>query len=62
MTRKLEDIASNLDDMSITLEEIKEEIASDDPPSTEKLDQIQNEMERAADAIDDSLTHEPPEE
>ena len=62
MTRKLEDIASNLDDMSITLEEIKEEIASDDPPSTEKLDQIQNEMERAADAIDDAQTHEPPEE
>jgi hypothetical protein len=61
-SRKLEDIASNLDDMSITLEEIKEEIASDDPRSTDKLDQIQNDMERAADKIDDSLTHQPPDE
>jgi hypothetical protein len=47
--------------MSITLEEIKEEVKSSDAGDTKKLDKVQAEMEKATDMIDDSLTPEPPE-
>ena len=57
--RKLDDIASNLDDLSVTLEEIKEEIRDD--TNTEKLDKVHNEMKRAADAIEE-VTDTPTEE
>lgn len=61
-TRKLEDIASNLDDLSITLEEIKEEIKSDATRDTGKLDNVLTDMESAADTIEESVTCEPPEQ
>lgn len=60
-SRKLEEIASNLDDMSVTLEEIKEEINSNDT-CTETLDKVKTDMERAADVIEESLTRQPPEQ
>jgi hypothetical protein len=59
--RKLEEISSNLDDMSLTLEEIKDEVKSGETGNIEKLDKVQAEMEKATDMIDDSLTPEPPE-
>jgi hypothetical protein len=60
-SRKLEDIASNLDDMSVTLEEIKEEIKGADRHDTDtKLDKVQTDMERAADVIEESLETQPP--
>ena len=60
-SRKLEEISSNLDDMSVTLEEIKDEVKSGETGKIEKLDKVQAEMEKATDMIDDSLTPEPPE-
>jgi hypothetical protein len=59
--RKLEEISSNLDDMSITLEEIKDEVKNGKTGTTDKLDKVQAEMEKATDMIDDSLTPEKPE-
>lgn len=62
-TRKLEEIAANLDDLSVTLEEMNEEIKikSDATQDTAKLDKVQADMERAADAIEESLTRQPSE-
>lgn len=54
-SRKLEEIASNLDDMSVTLEEIKEEVKEEAIARDEKLDKIHHEIERAADEIDENL-------
>ncbi|MDQ3349743.1 MAG: hypothetical protein M3545_17495 [Acidobacteriota bacterium] len=63
-SRKLEEIAANLDDMSITVEEIKEDLKERDssgaPQGAKKLDQVQSDMERAADEIEAALTREPP--
>jgi len=52
-TRKLEEIASHLDDMSVTLEEIREEIKGNEKDPQPKLDKVQADMERAADVIED---------
>jgi hypothetical protein len=55
-TRKLEEIASNLDDISVTLEEIKEEVKTGhDTRNLTKLDQVQMDVERVADVIDDAV-------
>ena len=53
-------MASNLDDLSVTLEEIKEEITDGNRRETEKLDKVHTEMERAADAIEGSLMRQTP--
>ena len=52
-SRKLEDIASDLDDMSVTIEEIKEE--GEDLDTKQKLESLRSEMKEAAQAIDESL-------
>ncbi len=57
-SRKLEDIASDLDDMSVTLEEIKDNPSGD--ASEEKLDKVQADIDRAADSIEKSLDPERP--
>ncbi len=63
-SRKLEEIAANLDDMSITVEEIKEDLkerhSSGALQGAEKLDQVLSDMERAADEIEAALTREQP--
>jgi hypothetical protein len=59
-SRKLEEMASNLDDLSVTLEEIREEITDSNRHETEKLDRVHTEMERAADAIEESLMRQTP--
>lgn len=53
-SRKLEDIVSNLDDMSTTIEEIKDKVESE-PIATAKLDSLHTEMTRAAAIIEESL-------
>ena len=62
-TRKLEDIASNLEDMSETIEEIRTETEArpDVAEVAEKLDALQADMTRAADRIDESLEDLDPE-
>ena len=61
--RKLEEIAANLDDMSVTVEEIKEDLkdgaSANGPRGIEKIDRVQADMERAADEIEAALTREP---
>lgn len=57
--RKLEDIASDLDDMSVTLEEIKDDPNRSDA-SEEKLDKVQADLDRVADSIEKSLDPERP--
>jgi len=52
--RKLEDIASNLEDMSTTIEEIKDQVPAA-PIETGKLDSLQTEMRRTAELIEESL-------
>jgi hypothetical protein len=52
-TRKLEEIASHLDDMSVTLEEIREEIKGNERDPLPTLEKVQADMERAADVIED---------
>lgn len=53
-TRKLEEIVSNLDDMSDTIEEIKEQ-GGCEPVASEKLDKLQTDMTRASDLIEETL-------
>lgn len=64
-SRKLDEIAANLDDMSITVEEIKEHLAEHDSAEHKrgvaKIEQVQNDLARAADVIDEALTREPDE-
>jgi len=61
--RTLEEIAANLDDMSVTVEEIKEDLkdgaSANGPRGIEKIDRVQADMERAADEIEAALTREP---
>jgi len=52
--KKLEDIASDLDDISVTLEEIKDESTTHNI-SDEAFDRVQTDIERAADAIEETL-------
>jgi hypothetical protein len=56
--RELEKIAANLDDMSVTLEEIKATTEESGSPDTKELAEIHEDIERAADAIDDAVDPE----
>jgi hypothetical protein len=51
-SRKLDKIASDLDDMSVTLEEIKDQIGDTGSPDHAQLNKIHSEVTRAADQID----------
>jgi hypothetical protein len=51
--RKLDEIATDLGDMSVTLEEIREQVADHEAPGDDKLDQIHREMIRVGDQIDE---------
>ena len=53
-TRKLDDIVSNLEDMSETIEDIKDRVGHE-PIATEKLDVLQTDMTRTADLIEETL-------
>jgi hypothetical protein len=56
--RELEKIAANLDDMSVTLEEIKATTEESGSPDTKELAESHEDIERAADAIDDAVDPE----
>jgi hypothetical protein len=60
-SRKLEEVSSDLDDMSITIDEIKDEATIGDRDDTKTLDEVQAEIEKASDMIDDSLSSDTPE-
>ena len=57
--RKLEDVAANLDDISETIEEIKDEKWEGDQPKT-GLDDLQQHVEQASDAIDEVVDPDKP--
>jgi methyl-accepting chemotaxis protein len=57
--RKLGEVAANLDDISDTLEEIKDAVHEGGTPSEGALDEVQQDVEDASDAIDDVVDHEP---
>ena len=54
-SRKLERIADNLDDMSVTLEEIKEDVQTTAALDAAKLDKVQADMERATEMIEEYI-------
>ncbi len=54
-SRKLDRIADNLDDMSVTLEEIKEDVGTTEALDTAKLDRVQAEMEKATEMIEECI-------
>ena len=55
--RKLGEVAANLDDISDTLEEIKDAVHEGGTPSEGTLDGLQQDVEDASDAIDDVVDH-----
>jgi len=59
--RKLEEIASGLDDLSVTLEEINQTVQEEGTADQKTLAKIGSDMERAADAIDDAVDPDTPE-
>jgi len=55
--RKLNDVASDLEDVSVTIDEIREEEAAEGVPvASTPIDEIQAQIEKAVDIIDESLT------
>ena len=54
--QKLEHIAAKIDDISETLEEIRSTVGEGGTTSSRKLDEVQAEVKRAADAIDKRST------
>ena len=54
-TRQLGIIAANLDDISLTLEEIKDATAENGCASAEALDTIERDVTRAAEAIEQAV-------
>jgi hypothetical protein len=56
--RKLGKIATNLDDMSDTLTELKDAAETGGRPSQATIDELQRYVEEASDAIDDVVDPE----
>ena len=60
-TRKLENIASDLEDMSTTIEEIKDKVdVEDETEVSGKLDSLRGDLTRTAALIEESLETTPP--
>jgi methyl-accepting chemotaxis protein len=55
--RKLGEVAANLDDMSDSIEELKDAAQERDSPSEGTLDELQQHVEDASDAIDEVVDH-----
>lgn len=55
---KLERVAAKLDDISETLEEIKSAVVEGDKLPGTKIDSVQHEVQRAADAIEEAVDPE----
>lgn len=58
--RKLGEVAANLDDMSDTIEELKDAMQEGDAPSAATIDELQQGVAQAADTIDDVVDPGPP--
>ena len=53
--RKFEDIASDLDDISLSVEELKEAGHGDDAVDAEALDEVERGIARVSEAIDEAV-------
>lgn len=51
--RKLGEVAANIDDMSDSIEELKDAAHEGGSPSEDALDELQQDVEKASDAIDE---------
>ena len=51
--RKLGELAANLDNMSDSIEELKDAAHEEGSPSQDALDELQQDMEKASDVIDE---------
>ena len=58
--RKLEEIASNLDDLSVTLEEINQTVQEKGTADEKTLAKVEGDIERAAEAIDEAVDPDTP--
>ena len=58
--RKLGEVAANLDDMSDSIEELKDAAHEADSPSEGALDDLQQDVKDASDAIDEVVDPEGP--
>ena len=58
--RKLGEIAANLDDMSHTLAALKDAVETGGRASEAAIDELQRDVEKASDAIDDVVDPEQP--
>jgi DNA-binding transcriptional MerR regulator len=58
--RKLEEIATDLDDLSLTLEEIKQAVQDKSTTEQKTLAEVESHIERAADAIEEAVDPDPP--
>jgi methyl-accepting chemotaxis protein len=56
--RKLGEVAANLDDMSDAIEEIQEAVQERGKPDAATLEELQQQVEQASDAIDDVVDPE----
>jgi hypothetical protein len=54
-TQQLEDIAANLDDISLILDEIKDEVPEQGRTNAKALQKIEDGVTRAADAVDEAV-------
>ena len=54
-TQQLEDIAANLDDISLILDEIKDEVPEQERTNAKALQKIEDGVTRAADAVDEAV-------
>jgi hypothetical protein len=59
--RNLQEVAAKLDDMSLTLEELKEKVKENAAVVPQELHQLQNEVQRAAEKIEGVVDPELPE-
>jgi len=57
--RKLGEVAANLDDISDTLEEMKDAVHEGSTPREETLDRLRQDVQDTSDAIDTVVDHRP---
>ena len=60
MERKIEELASDLDDLSVVADELTEELkeATSTPSKQVKVDELRDGLERARDIVDDIVEDE----
>ena len=58
MERKIEELASDLDDLSVVADELTEELKEETSTPGTKVDELRDGLERARDIVDDIVEDE----